>query len=128
NRRALVPVDLTWQRRLHAIGNRRRRQRKSSRPDISNRWIGNYAVGASGSCCVHCSSTKHESAGIRAQTDGRVVLVLLRQEDPPARSNINDIGASPDNRSSVARYVVRKTEARGKIILVAVPHAISVFA
>ena len=111
---------------MHSIRHRCRRQRQPGGSYVANRWIGSYAVGAARTRRINVAAAEQESTGIRAQPDRWIVLILLRQENPPARRYINKVGASSDHCPSVAGNVIGKTDPWRKVILVAVPHTIGV--
>src|SRR6266581_9207996 len=115
-RSTLIPVELPRHRRLHATRHCRGRERQTSGPDVTDRRVRRHTWRTTGPRSVHRTLTKQESAGVSAQTNGRVVVVLLGEEDPPARSHVNDIGASAHDGPSVALHVPSETHARCKVV------------
>ena len=126
-RSRLIPVELPRHRRLHATRHCRGRERQTSGPDVADRRVGCHTGRTTGTRRVHCTLTKQESAGVGGQTNGRVVVVLLGEEDPPARCNVSDVGASAHHGPSIALHVPGETHARREVVFIWLPHLVGVF-
>src|SRR5213594_1661998 len=94
--------------------------------DIANGGIHRNARGTPWAGEIYRASAQQEPTWIRSQAHGWVVRILLGEEDPPTRSNVNHVGASANDGPAAARKVVSKSKPRSEVVLIGIPHPVGV--
>ena len=94
--------------------------------DIANGGIHRNARGTPWAGEIYRASAQQEPSRIRSQADRWIVLILLGQEDPPTRSDVNHVGASANDGPAAACKVVSESKPRSEVVLIGIPHPVGV--